>query len=560
MAGGPTPNRMPERPPRCQSRRAVLAALLSAVVAAAFLGDTRAAPHGGPIPEAVGADAGRAASGHPRSGVPVTPLPDETGADPERVATGGARPEDSVTPVPSEARTDSERTAGQAHVPEPVEPLPDETGADPEQVATGGARSEDSVTPVPSEAETAPERTAAGEARGPEPIEPVPDGAGTDPGKVATGGARSEDSVTPVPSEAETAPERAAADEARGPEPIEPAPDEAGTDPGKVATGGARSEDSVTPVPSEAETAPARMAAGEARGREPIKPIPEETGTDPEKVALGRALFHDPRLSKDNTKACVSCHDLGNGGDDGLRVSIGVEGKSGTINAPTVFNAGLNFTQFWDGRARTLEQQIDGPVQSPVELGSLWPEVIVKLHEHESYPRRFNALYPDGINRKNVKDALAEFMRSLVTPNSRFDRWLRGDDGALTALEAHGYALFKHYGCVSCHQGANVGGNMFQVFGVLNEYFRRRGNITDADFGRYNITGNPADRHAFKVPSLRMAALTAPYLHDGSAATLRDAVDAMFEFQLGREAPDEDKEAIVAFIKTLAGENKELDF
>ena len=223
-----------------------------------------------------------------------------------------------------------------------------------------------------------------------------------------------------------------------------------------------------------------------------------------------------------------------------------------------MFNAGLNFRQFWDGRASTLEEQIDGPVQSPVEMGNLWPEVVLKLYEDEQYPGRFGAIYADGINRQNVKDALAEFMRSLVTPNSRFDRWLRGEEDALSEHERHGYELFKRYGCVSCHQGANVGGNMFQVFGVINEYFRRRGNITEADMGRYNITGNPEDRHVFKVPSLRMAALTAPYLHDGSAATLRDAVDAMFEFQLGREAPDEDKEAIVAFIRTLVGESKEL--
>ena len=292
---------------------------------------------------------------------------------------------------------------------------------------------------------------------------------------------------------------------------------------------------------------------------EPLRPIPADMGTDPEKVALGRALFYDPRLSKDNTTACVSCHDLGSGGDDGLRVSVGIEGRLGSINAPTVFNVGLNFKQFWDGRADTLEHQIDGPVQSPAELGTLWPDVIEKLYVHESYPRRFQALYPDGINRGNVKDALAEFMRSLTTPNSRFDRWLAGDANAIGALEKRGYALFKHYGCSSCHQGANAGGNMFQVFGVLNEYFRKRGDITEADLGRYNVTGNPQDRHSFKVPSLRMAALTAPYLHDGSAATLREAVDAMFEFQLGREAPDGDKDAIVAFIETLAGESRELD-
>ncbi|MDE0051624.1 MAG: cytochrome C biogenesis protein CcsA [Rhodospirillales bacterium] len=292
---------------------------------------------------------------------------------------------------------------------------------------------------------------------------------------------------------------------------------------------------------------------------EPLRPIPADMGTDPEKVALGRALFHDPRLSRDNTTACVSCHDLGSGGDDGRRVSVGVEGRLGSINAPTVFNVGLQFKQFWDGRANTLQQQIDGPVQSPVELGTLWPDVIEKLYSHESYPGRFQALYPDGISRENAKDALAEFMKSLTTPHSPFDRWLEGEEDAIGALEKRGYALFKHYGCSSCHQGANVGGNMFQVFGVLNDYFRKRGDITEADLGRYNVTGNPEDRHSFKVPSLRMAALTAPYLHDGSAETLRDAVDAMFEYQLGREAPDEDKEAIVAFIESLAGESRELD-
>ena len=223
-----------------------------------------------------------------------------------------------------------------------------------------------------------------------------------------------------------------------------------------------------------------------------------------------------------------------------------------------MFNASFNFKQFWDGRAESLSDQIDGPVQSSIEMSSLWPEVVAKLFQDENYPQLFASIYPDGINRANVKDALAEFITSLTTPNSRFDRWLNGESNALNPLEKRDYTLFKYYGCVSCHQGANVGGNMFQVFGVINEFFKRRGNITEADMGRYNITGNEADMHAFKVPSLRMAAYTAPYLHDGSAATLRDAVDAMFEFQLGREAPDEDKDAIVAFIKTLAGESEEL--
>ena len=300
------------------------------------------------------------------------------------------------------------------------------------------------------------------------------------------------------------------------------------------------------------------LAAG-AGADEPIKPIPEEIEVNAEKAALGRALFHDPRLSRDDSVSCASCHILSSGGDDDRKVSIGIEEQPGVINSPTVFNAGLNFKQFWDGRAETLETQIDDPVQSPIEMGSLWPDIVAKLYRDPEYPQRFRALYEsDGISRKSIRNAIAEFMRSLTTPNSRFDQWLKGDEGAIDAREKRGYELFKNYGCVSCHQGANVGGNMFQVFGVINEYFKKRGNITEADLGRYNVTGNPADRHAFKVPSLRMAAYTAPYLHDGSAETLRDAVDAMFEFQLGREAPDEDKDAIVAFIKTLAGESQEL--
>ena len=298
--------------------------------------------------------------------------------------------------------------------------------------------------------------------------------------------------------------------------------------------------------------------ATRAVAAEPIRPIPSKTDVDPEKAALGRLLFHDTRLSHDDAVACASCHDLATGGDDGKRVSTGIEGREGVINSPTVYNVGLNFKQFWDGRADTLEDQIDGPVQSSLEMGSLWPDVIAELYQDEYYPDTFEALYPDGITRETVKNAIAEFMRSLNTPDGRFDRWLRGDETALTDVEKEGYRLFKDYGCVSCHQGANVGGNMFQVFGVLNDFFTRRGNITEADLGRFNVTGHPDDRHAFKVPSLRMAAHTAPYLHDGSAETLRDAVDAMFEFQLGREAPDRDKDLIVEFIKTLAGESEEL--
>ena len=299
------------------------------------------------------------------------------------------------------------------------------------------------------------------------------------------------------------------------------------------------------------------VSAGYGAASEPIRPVPIMIELNEAKAELGRRLFHDPRLSKNDTISCATCHDLSTGGDDGQVVSSGIDGRSGTVNAPTVFNAGSNFKQFWDGRAHTLNEQIDGPLQSRIEMESIWPDVVTKLFQDDEYPQLFRQIYPKAeqhIARETIKDAIAEFMRSLITPNSRFDQWLRGNAGALTEQEREGYVLFKRYGCVSCHQGASVGGNMFQVFGVINDYFRKRGNITDADLGRFNVTGNDADKHAFKVPSLRLAAHTAPYLHDGSAKTLREAVDAMFEFQLGREAPDEDKEAIVAFIKTLAGE------
>ena len=310
-----------------------------------------------------------------------------------------------------------------------------------------------------------------------------------------------------------------------------------------------------------AGTAGAQITPGD---REPLLPVPPPPPEDPARVALGRSLYFDPGLSRDGSVSCASCHVLTEGGDDGRRISIGVDGNRGLVNAPTVFNAGLLFSQFWDGRERTLEEQVDGPIQNPLEMGNEWGELLSWLYNHPEYRGQFQSLDPENdepITRDTVKRAIAAFVRSLNTTGGRFDRWLEGEEDPatkLTALELEGYRLFKHYGCSSCHQGAAVGGNMFQVFGVINNYFIRRGNITDADRGRFMITGNIEDMHAFKVPSLRMAALTAPYLHDGTAETLRDAVDAMFTFQLGLEAPDEHKEAIVAFLRTLPGEHPEL--
>lgn len=299
-------------------------------------------------------------------------------------------------------------------------------------------------------------------------------------------------------------------------------------------------------------------AIGSAWGQvldEPLKPLPDNLNLDGRKVALGRVLFHDKRLSKDNSLACASCHDLAKGGVDGRQTAVGINGQVGPINTPTVLNSGLNFRQFWNGRAATLEEQAAGPVHNPGEMGSNWKEVLGKLGRDQKLISQFDSIYGDGMQPANIQDAIATFERSLITP-SRFDRYLKGDSGAITEDERRGYQLFKNYGCIACHQGVNVGGNMFQVFGVLGNYFQDRGNVTDADLGRFAVTKRESDRYVFKVPSLRNVELTAPYFHDGSAKNLEAAVDVMFRYQLGRTAPASDKELIIKFLKTLTGEKE----
>jgi cytochrome c peroxidase len=287
---------------------------------------------------------------------------------------------------------------------------------------------------------------------------------------------------------------------------------------------------------------------------EPIRPIEAFPHLNPQKIALGQKLFNDQRLSHDNQLSCAHCHDLKTGGTDRKVRSIGIHGAAGIINAPTVLNSGFNFSQFWDGRAATLEKQIDDPVQSSIEMGSTWPEVVEKLKASSEYVHTFRQIYSDDIQSDHVKDAIAEYERSLSTPNSRFDRYLRHDPNALTARELEGYKLFKSFGCASCHQGMNAGGNMYQKLGVMAPYFSDRGRITKADLGRFNVTGDVRDMYMFKVPSLRNVALTPPYFHDGNAATLPDAVRMMAKYQLGRHLTDEEVELMVEFLKTLTGE------
>jgi len=296
---------------------------------------------------------------------------------------------------------------------------------------------------------------------------------------------------------------------------------------------------------------PQQQASVEA---EPITPLPLAVALDNRKVELGRRLFHDGKLSGDGLVSCAHCHSLTSGGVDRLPRSRGIGGKEGGINAPTVFNSGFNFRQFWNGRAETLEEQVDGPLQHPAEMGATWPQAIAALSKDPSYRTEFAAIYRDGIQPHNVKDAIATFERSLITPNSRFDRFLRGERTALNEQERAGYRLFKQLGCVSCHQGVNIGGNAYQKLGVMEDYFTARGNISEADLGRFSITKREEDRHVFKVPSLRNVALTPPYLHDGSAKTLEDAVRVMARHQLGEQLGTDELKKIVAFLHTLTGE------
>lgn len=288
--------------------------------------------------------------------------------------------------------------------------------------------------------------------------------------------------------------------------------------------------------------------------QEPITPIPTRLKLDKDKVSLGQILFHDPRLSRTEQVSCASCHNLGAGGVDGVRVSTGINEQLGSVNSPTIFNSAFNFRQFWDGRAANLFEQIDGPIHSEVEMGSNWPDIIKKLQQDGHYLSSFEKIYDGEISARTIKDALIVFINSLITPNSRFDAFLRGNTQALTVIEREGYRRFKAYGCASCHQGVNIGGNLYQTFGVFGDYFADRGTLNEADLGRFNVTGNPQDRHVFKVPGLRNVALTAPYFHDGSAQTLEQAVQIMGYYQLGRHLSSEDIKTLVAFLHTLTGE------
>ena len=292
------------------------------------------------------------------------------------------------------------------------------------------------------------------------------------------------------------------------------------------------------------------------RANEPVRPIDQTLEYDAAKAALGFALFHDPRLSVDNTVSCASCHALETAGVDNHQYSHGVNDQLGGVNAPTVYNAMYNFVQFWDGRAQTLAAQAAGPPLNPVEMASeSFDQIIAKLKADKKFAKAFKAVYPDGITEANLTDAIEQFERTLITPNSAFDKWLRGDDSALTAQELEGYELFKKYDCATCHAGPNLGGLSYELMGLRRHYFAERGlELTHEDNGRFKETGLERDRHRFKVPGLRNVEHTWPYYHDGTRETLEEAVRDMGLYQSGVELTDAETASIVAFLKSLTGE------
>lgn len=285
-----------------------------------------------------------------------------------------------------------------------------------------------------------------------------------------------------------------------------------------------------------------------------ITPIPLSIPYNEDKAALGERLYFDPVLSVNQTVSCATCHQLKTfAGSNGIAVSHGVFGKKGELNSPTVFNSVFNLSQFWDGRAPNLKEQAKGPLFNPVEMGHVdWGSLEKILLEKSNYAADFKRLYPEtGLTLDNLADTIAEFEKTLITPNARFDQFLKGNENALTQREKKGYALFQNLGCIACHNGINIGGNIYQKAGVFEKF----SSLENGKWlGRFHITKNPSDKFYLKVPTLRNIALTPPYFHDGEVATLAEAIRLMVKHQLGKTATEEEIALLEAFLKTLNGE------
>lgn len=307
-----------------------------------------------------------------------------------------------------------------------------------------------------------------------------------------------------------------------------------------------------------AEFYPNTLAAAEF-ANETIRPIPDRIDYDPAKAELGKELYHDTRLSADGTVSCASCHAIETAGVDNKRYSEGIDGQLGGVNAPTTFNAAFNFVQFWDGRAATLAEQAGGPPLNPVEMGSKdFDEIAARIAKDKTFTKRFVAVYPEGLNGETITDAIAEYEKTLLTPDSPFDRYLKGEQDAMTTEQVEGYEIFKEYNCATCHAGVNMGGLSYELMGRRSNYFEDReltlkSGLTDGDNGRWAQTGNERDRYRFKTPSLRNVALTWPYYHDGSVDTLEEAIAKMSRFQVGKTMPQEKVDKVKLFLDAQTG-------
>ncbi|HEX2941446.1 MAG TPA: cytochrome-c peroxidase [Rhodopila sp.] len=291
---------------------------------------------------------------------------------------------------------------------------------------------------------------------------------------------------------------------------------------------------------------------------QPIPNTPPElpgNAATPAKVELGKMLYFDPRLSKSHTISCSSCHNIGLGGADAEPTSIGHRWQHGGRNAPTVLNAVFNKVQFWDGRAKDLEEQAGGPMVNPVEMASPEKHISEQLKGIPGYRDAFAKAFPgesDPISPANAQKAIAVFEATLITPGAPFDRFLQGDTQALSSEQQAGLATFMNKGCANCHNGINVGGGMYAPFGVVEKPGAEL--LPPGDKGRFMVTKTPSDEYVFKVPTLRNIALTAPYFHTGKAWDLRQAVAVMGASQLGIKLSDNDIDQITAFLKSLTGE------
>lgn len=304
-----------------------------------------------------------------------------------------------------------------------------------------------------------------------------------------------------------------------------------------------------------------------ARARQDFQPIPLSApalpgnAATPAKVELGKMLFFDPRLSASHAISCNSCHNIGLGGIDAEPTSLGHRWQHGGRNAPTVFNAVFNMTQFWDGRAKDLEEQAGGPMVNPVEMASPPAHVVEQLKGIPGYHVAFAHAFPDEpnpITLANTQKAIAVFEATLITPNAPFDRFLKGDANALSPEQKAGLTLFLDKGCAGCHSGINIGGNQYARFGVMKQPGTKY--LPTAEKGRFTLTKDPADTDVFRVPTLRNIALTAPYFQTGTTWDLREAVTVMGATQLDTKLTDDEVGKITAFLGSLTGDQPQVTY